>query len=460
MAEPKFKSVAERVHAALLKVKPKKGEAGHVDVAMSQDGVFSEIQYVLLTGIKPFDDLVGGLPFGRVVEYFGLEACGKTALCKLSARQASQGNVYQRILRPDKTYDLARLEEGSYDISVLYVDNEHSLDESTVPDNWHVARAETVELMFKLVDKTVQTLEEIQEETKRMQFLLVIVDTIAGTASKEELGQEWGKDDYSRRPKQLQEGFRNMVQQLNRQNVCMVCTNQVGDNIGYVEPYGMRLAAGTLNPDKYSAPGGKALKFWSTTRIFMHQVPTKYTLVKGAQFPAGFVTAFETVKNRIKKPKRQGRMVLIFHDDPELGGFRNDLSILETLMFLKFAERSSDGAGEDEIIFKFRKNGVPLTTFGNMGKTLEEMDVEAKPGKGRYKDPRITSKAAWPAFYKDHLADFQALWQKAVEYSMTVEGINGEPVKADEDDDNQESEEAAEIKPTKRGGRNPLKVEV
>lgn len=452
MAEKKKLSIAERVVASIRKIAPKKEGAGMIEVALSQDGVLSDVRYVITTGIRPFDRLVGGLPVGRVVEYFGLEACGKTALCKLSAWRAQNGFIFKRTRLPDGKYQLDKLDPSTYDLTVLYIDNEGSLDEGKVPPNWVICRAETVELMFKTIDRTVETLKEVQAEEKKMQFLLIICDTVAGTSSKEELAQQWGKDDYARQPKQLREGFRNMIQEFSRRNVCMVCSNQVSDKIGYVTP---KYGAGAMptnmpNPDKYSASGGLALKFWASSRVFMFQVPTSYKLVKGTKFDAGFLIEFQSVKNRLAAPKRRGRMVLLFDDDPAKGGFRDDFSVLETFKMLGFAEEDSEG----EIVFKFRRNDVIPMTFGSdLGKSLEEQDADG--GKAKFKDPRIPGRAAWPKFYLEHQSDFDALWEKCVEYAFCISGIDGDSTSDEED--GEEGDEAANepeiIAPKRRGGR-------
>jgi RecA/RadA recombinase len=457
-------SAAASILARIKKGMPRKAEnADDVEISLAKDCVLGAVHYVVKTGLDPIDDQVGGAPVGRVVELFGLEACGKTELCKTICRRAQEGEIYKRELGPDGvSYTLTKLDPTTYQVSILYIDNERSLEEDNTPPGWLVEQAANIEIIFKTMEEAIKGLEDEEKKTKLKQFLIVVVDTIAGTSSKEEMAQEWGKDDYARQPKQLRQGFRTMIQSINRHNVVMICTNQVSDKIGYVE-YGQRGQAPIVpNPQKYESFGGKALKFWSTWRLFLFQMPAKYTLVKKAQFAAGYMIAFKAVKNRLKKPMREGRVVLLF--DEAQGGFRNDFSILETLKFLKFAEDDDDG----NIVFKFRKNGVPLTTFGDLGKSLEEMDAEAEEGtgKGRYKDPRCTSRAAWPKFYVEHKADFDALWKAAVAYSNATEGINGEPVKASstdaessgEEPEAQTPEEAEAVSvPKRRGGRNPLK---
>lgn len=457
------RNASAAIVASIKRSIPKRGEnKDDIEIALASDIVLGAVHYILKTGLDPIDDIMGGVPMGRVIELYGLEACGKTELCKTCCRQGDAGEVYKRELNPDgKTYTLTRLDPSTYQISILFIDNEHSLEEDSTPGHWAVTRTAHVEAMFKTIDRAMKGLDDEEKKTGLMQFMVCVVDTIAGTSSKEELAQDWGKDDYARQPKQLREGFRNLIQEISRHNVAVICTNQVSDKIGYVE-YGNKGQQSVVpNPEKFEAFGGKALKFWSTWRMFMFQMPSKYTLVEKQQFAAGYMIAFKGKKSRMKMPGREGRLVLLF--DPEQGGLRNDFSKLETMIFLKFAEYDPDTKG---FVFKFRKNGIPLTTFGDMGKSLEEMDAEAEAGtgKGRYKDPRIACRAAWPKFYLDHKADFDALWAAAVQYCATTAGINGEAAEASEDEDDpaeeagETPEEAESVSvPKRRGGRNPLK---
>jgi len=453
-------TAANSILARIRKGMPRKSEnADEIEINLAKNCVLGAVHYVIKTGLDPIDDIVGGVPIGRVIELFGLEACGKTEMCKTICRHAESGEIYKRILNPNgQTYTLERLDPATYQISVLYIDNEHSLEEDNTPPHWLVTRCAHIERIFKTMDDAIRGMDDEEKKTGLKQFMIVIVDTIAGTSSKEELTQEWGKDDYARQPKQLREGFRNMIQDINRHNVVMVCTNQVSDKIGYVE-YGQKGQAPMVpNHQKFESFGGKALKFWSTWRLFMFQMPIKYSLVKGAQFQAGYIIAFKAVKNRLRKPMREGRIVILF--DENQGGLRNDFSIFESMKFMKFVEEDDEG----NFVFKFRKNGVPLTTFGSMGKSLEEMDEEAEAGtgKGRYKDPRIPSRAAWPKFYLEHKADFDALWTAAVAFSNTTEGINGEPsdsVDSETPGVEPKPEGAEEVSvPKRRGGRNSLKT--
>ena len=429
-------SLTAKIAAKLKRCMPENDSGAYYEIAESNEQVLSSIEYVIKTGIQSFDDLAGGMPFGRVVELFGLESCGKSAMTIRTACRALGGHVYRRVRQDNGTYVEEKLSPDDYELSILYLDNESSLDDpdkmtvdgvTMTPENATIGRCNTIELMFKQVDLAVEVVKDAaaaeeklaKEEGRKPKlfFILVVVDTIASTSSKEELAREWGKDDYSRQAKQLREGFRKMVQDISRYNVCMICTNQVGDNIKDSAEKAKRKYQGPIHED-YTSFGGKALKFFSTFRVFMHTLRSKYVKVKGSKFPDGFLIGFITVKNRMRKPLREGRMVLLF-DSPH-GGLNDTMSLLESMLYLGVAEYGDDG----EIIFKFRRNGLTPVTFPDIQpESLEDQDRTARKGKkSAYKDPRIIDKYEWMSFYQEHKADLDALWQKALDYAFSAPG--------------------------------------
>lgn len=456
MAKKESVSPMQQIINKLRASSAKKAGQGIIEVVDPGDPLASEVTYVLKVGNGPWDDMTGGFPIGRIVEIFGLAGCGKTALMWLAAYQAKKGEIYKRIRTKEGGYRYEKLEKGTYNVEVLYIDNEHSLDSNTVEVAGNklevmVTRCETVESVFKSIDITLTELQKIEEDTGIMQFCVAIVDTIAGTATKEELAQAWDKDDYSRRPKQLHEGFRNLAQDISRRNGCVICVNQVGDKIGYIAPKGPK----SLDPDwrAYSPPGGNALKFWSTLQVFMWQLSNSYKLVKEDRYQAGLLIGFKTTKNRLIPPFRFGRMVILFDRNGQ-GGIRADFSVLESLIQAKMAEEDE----ERNIVFKLKKNNVKPTTFPDLMVHFDEVPAEGK--KERYKDPRITSRAAWPKFYLEHKADIDALWALVVEQSRTITGINGEVPETEDEEasgEGDDSPEPQEQAPKRRGGRrNPL----
>jgi hypothetical protein len=157
----------------------------------------------------------------------------------------------------------------------------------------------------------------------------------------------------------------------------------------------------------YSTFGGRALRYYSSLRVFMYQLQESYKISQ-SKFSQGFLVGFYTAKNRVVKPCRSARLVILFE-----GGLNNDYSKLETMIFLGLATYSKS---TKRFKFRFTDYGIPTTTFGALaskktaGAALEEDDDE---GKSKSNDPELPSKREWPAFYAAHKADFDLMWDKA-----------------------------------------------
>jgi RecA/RadA recombinase len=434
--------ITKRVKAGM----PKGDSADQVQISRTSKHVLSKVRYVLTTGIEPFDDLVGAFPFGRISEVFGLESCGKTQLMIKCAIRAQTLNVAE-VVRKDGQVRLVPLNKKKVVVFVLYVDNEQSIDEDEkiihdgVELDVELLRCDTVDQLFKNVEIAVDACATYQKLDPDTLYLAVaVVDTIASTSSKEELTQEWNKEDYSRHAKQYRKGFRIMARKLNRVNVALICTNQVSDTYGEKAKGKKSGGGGGVNPDDFATFGGKALKYYSSQRVFLQKL-RDYKINPKSKFANGMLILFRSVKNRVKKPFREGRMVILFGDgEGKGGGFSNEFSILETLMYMKYAEYSE---ATKAINFKFAKHKIPTTTFetAEIQTTLEEDDSqkpeEMSSRRGK-KDPSIAMRAAWPAFYAEHKADIDALYNASIEAAFAAETM---PVEGEEDDESDEFEE-------------------
>jgi RecA/RadA recombinase len=402
------------MYRCILARQPRKkgGPAGVYEVMLSTERIPSAVSHVLMTGLAPFDDLTGGFPMGRIVEIYGLESCGKTNLVLRAAYQATQKNIYQVRTDPEtmvKTFE--KLDPDTFDVGVCYIDNEQSLDEDNkiYVDGKRlyaaISRFDTIDNVFKTIEATLDTAVRRQKRTGRKQFVICVVDTVASTSTRAELEMDWSKDDYPRTPAAIKAGFRVLTRRLKASEVeaCVICTNQVSDNFAKQSSFTGRPRSLVPMDDDYVSYGGKALKYFSTHRIFMYRLSTRYKF-PGSVFPDGFMVGFTTTKNRIKKPMRDGRMVLLFRE--KNGGFNNEFSLLETLLFLKCAKIEDDG-----IRFRFKQAGVELKTFKTGRKKLDDEDEEV-----RFRgDPRIEHRGEWLQFYADHREDLDALWRYALD---------------------------------------------
>jgi RecA/RadA recombinase len=424
---------------------PKSSEYGTWEVSSSNRKVMSKIKYVLTTGIQAFDQIVGGFPFGRIVELFGLEGCGKTALAIRAAIRARGCHISEVVRGEDGSLVYRPLDKDEAEIAVLYIDNEQSLDEDGklivdgVKEVIGTARCDTVEGMFKMVDESLDATEartEITADTAdksgkpaKIQFVVIIVDTIASTSSRDELSADWGKRDFPRVPQAISAGFSRLTRRFNTNNACMICTNQVRTHYGAAQQRGpQRGQSNTVQSWQYRSLGGLALKYYASHRVFMHAFPGKYKLAPDAKFSAGLHLGFHTVKNRLRPPLRDGRMVLLF--DKSCGGINDAFSLLETLVFTGFIEVVNKEKGTD-FVCKFKKSGVVPKTFDSLPPSLDEQD-DAPVGRRRRREPGFKFRAEWPKFYEVHRVDIEALWDAAVKYVFDTPGLDGLVVEQDE----------------------------
>jgi RecA/RadA recombinase len=464
------KDTTAKVLAALQK------RAGRSDAvssyARASERVMASVKYVIRTGIPSFDEATGGFPFSKVIEVYGLDNCGKTSLAMLACGNAKQGEIYEVL--SDGSHKKLTV---PYEVTVLYHDNENSLEEGErmiVYDHevdCIAGECDTIDQMFKDVETTCETIAAIQKvdeiEARKdknfiapIQFVVVVTDTIAGTATREEIKQDWSKQDYKRQPAQLREGFRNTIRRLKEYNLCWICTNQVGDSFK-PKPRGMRTII-TLLPQEsdFTAFGGKALRYYAHMRIFVCKVPNPYKLAPG-QFADGLVIHFFVAKNRMRMPLRSGRMVLLFKnalcqnpkeyhesirpvrlqemvefehskgnkkftlEDAEKfvpqhppGGFSPIFSILEHLVYMRFVKVSATKSYK----INFAKYGITQSIKPTDSQpSLQEMDTDLDREEG---DIEFSSRLAWPEFYRTHETEISVLFDKCVQKMFAQNGVD------------------------------------
>jgi RecA/RadA recombinase len=427
---------------------PKKGDEGYVYVTRMNQGdkIFSAVREVVTTGLDPFDDIVGPIPKGRVVEVFGPESSGKSEFLKKVIKRAWLKELYTT--NPDGSLDKI----GDDTQVVIHVfDNENSFANDTdeividgIKIDGILEQCDTIEDMWKnmhiTLDKVKSARQNEMDKVKRAEkehktykpkkFLTIFaIDTIASMTSIEEFSADWGGQDYPRMPIKLKMGFRRIIRRIANENVIALFSNQGNERF---QKKGERY---TPMDQKYSAMGGKALKFFSSLRVCFEKQDFKFVLDDDYRFQQGYVIAFVATKNRIKKPLREGRLVLLFDSAPNIygemtpSGLNNEYSILETLLYLKFVTLGDDKC----LYFKFKEQGLTTTTFTG----LEDDE-----------DPSIPAKSDWVNFFAAHHDDIKALWNKAVDYIHKDRGLTNVKVidaKPDVITGDEEPQEAQDI---------------
>lgn len=430
------KSAAKRVLSVLKKRAPRSEAKGTAEYSLSSERLLAPVKYVIKTGLKPFDDATGGVPFAKVTEIYGPEGCGKTALTLLICGNAQAGEIYE--LLPDG----GERKVERFVVVVIFVDNENSLDDTegrlvVYGRNVEFVNAEcdTIDIIFKTAEDAIEQVEAIQasenEKAKKtpgyvpaVVLTVMAVDTIAATTTAEAIGQEWGKRDYSRLPGALREGFRTIIRKLKRANVAIICTNQVGDSFAPKLP-GTANRSTTPRESDFNSYGGKGLKYYARLRIWICLVGP-YKLAKG-KFADGLQFEFLTRKCMLRPPLRTSRLVLLFKNalsqtPDEFDHFRQQL--LDEGM--PEEDLPIEPAGGYSPLFSvlehLNKMGMLIYDAGKYRFNFAKYLVYDASQPGQVEEADLLTRAEWPTFYATHKVQVDLMYAASVKFMFTQNG--------------------------------------
>jgi recombination protein RecA len=188
-----------------------------------------ERQPSLSTGNPDIDTaLGGGLPRGRIVELFGPEDCGKTALALRTVAAVQRAGGTAALIDADRTFDAARAAALGVSIEGVVVARPASAEEA-------------MEMVGSLASSGALD--------------LVIVDSAAALASEAELEASLEEADARWQSEALWRGLRRVSAAARRGDACILFVNQI--------------RAGKSPSSPPTSAGGSALKLYSSLRIEM-----------------------------------------------------------------------------------------------------------------------------------------------------------------------------------------------
>lgn len=455
------KGLALRITRKLDHMQPETEAQGTFAHARSTLDSPTRIRYVVTTGIRTFDDRVGGMPVGKAVELVGLPKSGKTSCAVRTCIRAQQGFIYERVPTADGGIKLEKLKPGTFNVTTIYYDNEGSLSDFSqrqvdgVVMDGEIIQCETIELLWKTMDGIMEEIEKEEQESGILQFVIVVIDTVGSMTTKSELESAWGKQDYPRVPYHLKVGFKTMTSRMQRENVMLIGLNHVSKKM-------MQRGQMAYRGWNYDSPGGMAFGYFATFQIYFEMLQTKYSLRGKGGEADGILIYFLTLKNRMLPMLRQGRMALLFGIKDRAtgkltreGGLKDDYSLLETLIFSKAAKVSKETG---TITFYFEKFGALPSLPVAATPSLEEQDDDApaapvttqpsrrmgrsaleEPEKKR-RDPRILNRLAWPAFYAEHQVAVDRLYEIVTDRALSASESASLADAEDADEDEDESD--------------------
>jgi recombination protein RecA len=262
----------------------------------------SEITEVISTGIDVVDNYVigvGGLPCGRVVEVYSEEGGGKTSLLLSALGCAQKDGALAALQETENTLQDERL-------SVFGVDRDSLL----------LVQPETLEDVLKQQQLTLETMV-------RGWCGIIGWDSLAATQTDEEIkkgvASEKARDV---RAAVISAAYRQIVPLASEKNVCMLVVNQIREKVG------------VMFGDKYTTPGGHAVKFAATVRLQI----LGGKAVKRGEAHVGKDVVIMAAKNKVAPPWRKARVRLRYDT-----GWDNDWTTLEFAKDLQIVEQDADG---------------------------------------------------------------------------------------------------------------------
>jgi len=247
----------------------------------------------------------GGFPRGRIIEVYGPESAGKTALCLHVAGECQ------------KAGGVVALVDAEHALSPTFADT-LGVDMSELIISQPSCGEEALEIVEGLVDAGVD---------------LIIVDSVAALTPRAEIDGDMGDSHMGLMARLLSQAMRKLCGKTSKAGTVIVFVNQVRDKIGMV--FG--------NPE--TTTGGRALKFYASVRLEVRRVAgSKGGVLKDGETIVGHRVNVSAKKNKVAMPFRESIIDLLY----ESGFDKVDDAI-------RYAEKLGVITGSAWLVFKGEK---------------------------------------------------------------------------------------------------------
>lgn len=263
----------------------------------------TEVTEWITTGSRWLDSIIcrgkmAGIPVGKISELAGAEASGKSYMAaQIAANAQKQG------------------------ISVVYFDSESAID----PEFLLKAGCDMQTLLYIQADSVEFVLETIEDLLKSSDDrFLFIWDSMALTPSKTDIEGDFDpQSSMAVKPRILSKGLSKLIQPIANKQATLLVLNQLKTNLNVQNP------KYATDSEKYTTPGGKALAYAYSLRIWLTGRKAKDSFVNDER---GYRIGSE-VKARLEKSRfgTQGRECLFQIMWAERVGILDEESIFEAV---------------------------------------------------------------------------------------------------------------------------------
>ena len=213
----------------------------------------TEVKQWIPTGSRWLDSIIcrgklAGVPVGKITEIAGLASAGKSYMACQIAANAQRMDHFVVYFDAESAIDPMFLEQAGINVN----------------ENFMYVQAVSVE-------KTLETIEMLMSDYPDNQFLF-IWDSIAATSSEKELEGDFNpQSSMAVKPRIFARAFPKLTVPLANQKCTLLLINQLKTNIT------SNVAEAMTTP--YIAPGGKAIEYFSSLRIWLTKRKAKAAYV-------------------------------------------------------------------------------------------------------------------------------------------------------------------------------------